>query len=326
MLEQALHFAMHDDRPPATHELPRTVNELRDWIEQRLQLDGEQGGVLLSAVDEVVRRQRELWQESKDEALQMVAQGFAEKVAGLQRELQAKDATVSSVARYFEEVVADLTEKSHRDPKTKLLNFAWFMERLESFLAVEQRVRWCAVGVVDITQFKWYNDTLGHSTGDRIIERVAAILAEQIRSADLLARERSMNRVARDLHARFGGDEFCFLIPDLPGPDEAVDIATRFKRAVERYPWAREDPGLAARPVVVDVGIVCLWLGPVAERRGVARKLAEDLIRLADRLMYDAKGQAAEDVHRMLVKVSHGEIVEAATRNERQRDRRHVIA
>ena len=54
-----------------------------------------------------------------------------------------------------------LTEKSHRDPKTKLLNFDWFMERVESFLAVEQRVRWCGVGVVDINSFKCYNDTLG---------------------------------------------------------------------------------------------------------------------------------------------------------------------
>jgi diguanylate cyclase (GGDEF)-like protein len=298
------------------------VNELRDWIERRLQLNGKQGTLLLTAIDEVVRHQRELWQESKNEAVQAVALGFAEKISGLQRELESRDATVSSVARYFEEVVADLTEKSHRDPKTKLLNFAWFMERLESFLAVEQRVRWCAVGVVDITQFKWYNDTLGHATGDRIIERVAAILAEQIRSADLLALERSANRVARDLHARFGGDEFCFLIPDLPGPDEAVDIATRFKRAVEGDHWPLEDPGLAQRPVIVDVGIVCLWLGPVSERRGVARKLAEDLIKQADRLMYDAKGQAAEDVHRMTVKVSHGDIVPA---HDTRRERRHHV-
>ena len=291
--------------------LPRSVNELRHWIETHLRLDRAQAGLLFSALDEVLRRERERWQESKNEAVQAVALGFAEKVSGLQRELDSRDATVNSVARYFEEVIADLTEKSHRDPKTKLLNFGWFMERLESFLAVEQRVRWCAVGVVDITQFKWYNDTLGHATGDRIIERVAAILAEKIRSADLLAVERSGNRVARDLHARFGGDEFCFLIPDLPGPDEAVDIATRFKNAVERFHWPLEDPGLAQRPVIVDVGIVCLWLGPVAERRGVARKLAEDLIKQADRLMYDAKGQAAERVHQMAVKVSRGEIVPA---------------
>ena len=53
-------------------------------------------------------------------------------------------------------------------------------------------------------------------------------------------------------------------------------IAERFKRAVERFDWAGR-VGLADRPVKVDVRIVCLHLGPVAERRGIARPLANDL-------------------------------------------------
>jgi diguanylate cyclase (GGDEF)-like protein len=226
----------------------------------------------------------------------------------VQRQLTEKDVTVSNIARYFEDVVAELTEKSHRDPKTKLLNFDWFMERLESFLAVEQRVRWCAIGVVDITSFKWYNDTLGHAIGDRIIERVARILADQIRSEDFLALERGSQ--ARDLHARFGGDEFCFLIPDLPGCTAAVEIADRFKEAVEAHDWTRDDRRLSQRPVLVDVGVVCLRLGQVSERRGVARKLAADLIHRADQLMYDAKGQKAERVHRAAVRIVDGLLVE----------------
>src|SRR6185437_3652284 len=111
----------------------------------------------------------------------------AAKMERLQRQLSEKDVTVSNIARYFEEVVADLTERSHRDPKTKLLNFDWFMERVESYLAVEQRVRWCGVGVVDINSFKLYNDTLGHAVGDKIIEGVARLLSVQIRSQDYLA-------------------------------------------------------------------------------------------------------------------------------------------
>ena len=63
------------------------------------------------------------------------------------------------------------------------MNFRRFIEQLEAFLALEQRGRWCAVGLVDITSFKWYNDTLGHALGDRIIDRVARLLREQIRVA-----------------------------------------------------------------------------------------------------------------------------------------------
>ena len=74
------------------------------------------------------------------------------------------------------------------------MNFGRFTEQLESFLALEQRGRWCAVGLVDITGFKWYNDALGHAVGDRIIERVAQMLREQVRSDDLIAQERPDDR------------------------------------------------------------------------------------------------------------------------------------
>ncbi|HEY3884230.1 MAG TPA: GGDEF domain-containing protein, partial [Vicinamibacterales bacterium] len=272
---------------------PHTAAELRDWVHHELKLDPDHESELLHRVEDVVARQRQLVEQSKQDAIRALSEGFAAKMERLQHQLSEKDVTVSNIARYFEDVVADLTEKSHRDPKTKLLNFDWFMERVESFLAVEQRVRWCGVGVVDINSFKSYNDTLGHATGDRIIERVAAILADQIRSEDFLAVERGEGR---DLHARFGGDEFCFLIPDLPGCGEAADIAGRFKDSVELHDWSREDPRLSARPVKVDVGVVCLRLGPVTERRGVARKLAAELIQEADKLMYDAKGRQATTV------------------------------
>ena len=289
---------------------PRNSEELRGWVHAELHLREADETRLFQAIDDVLASQRQLVEASKHEAIRALSEGFAEKMARLQRQLSEKDVTVSNIARYFEEVVAGLTEKSHRDPKTKLLNFDWFMERLESFLSVEQRVRWCGIGVVDINSFKWYNDTLGHAIGDKIIERVARILSDKIRSEDFLALERAGDR---DLHARFGGDEFCFLIPDLPGCTEAVEIADRFKHAVEAHDWSREDRRLAARPVHVDVGVVCLHLGGVAERRGVARKLAAELIHRADQLMYDAKGSKAAHVHPIVVEVRDGALVEAST-------------
>ena len=310
---------LEPDDHVTTSEL-RTTSDLRQWVHSRLRLSEPLAAELFRAVEQIVARQRQLIEQSKHEAIRALSEGFAAKMERLQRQLTEKDVTVSNIARYFEDVVAELTEKSHRDPKTKLLNFDWFMERLESFLAVEQRVRWCGVGVVDITSFKWYNDTLGHATGDRIIERVAAILSDQIRSEDFLALERGSE--ARDLHARFGGDEFCFLIPDLPGCYEAFEIADRFKDAVEAHDWTRDDRRLAARPVRVDVGVVCLRLGAVAERRGVARKLAAELIHRADTLMYDAKGKRAEHVYATAVRVDHGELVDIPDSFEHRRERR----
>jgi diguanylate cyclase (GGDEF)-like protein len=224
-------------------------------------------------------------------------------------------AAVDAVFTDFERLVADLTDKSHRDPKTKLINFETFTERLQSFLKLEQRGRWCAVGFADVAGFKWYNDTLGHAVGDRIIERVAQLLREQARADDLIANERPGSR-SRELHARFGGDEFCFLIPGLQEPSQAYAIGERFRTAVAQYGWTVEDDRLAAHPVLVDVGLVCLSLGPDAERRFIARRLAADLIQRADRLMYEAKGERARRIRFERLEIDNGELIALIDRNE----------
>jgi diguanylate cyclase (GGDEF)-like protein len=289
---------------------PQTRSELHAWIRENLRLPSQLEHALLAAIDAVFTRHERLWQESKHEAIQALSAGFADKMARVKTELSARDATVSSISRYFETLVADLTDRSHRDPKTKLMNFGRFTEQLESFLALEQRGRWCAVGLVDITGFKWYNDALGHAVGDRIIERVANLLREQVRSDDLLAQDRLNTARPPDLHARFGGDEFCFLIPDLAECDQAYAVAERFREAVERFDWTQEDRRLAVQPVRVDVGVVCLWLGRVAERRFIARRIAADLIQRADTLMYKAKGQRANHIYLLRARIENGGLVD----------------
>jgi diguanylate cyclase (GGDEF)-like protein len=298
--------------PPPTVQ-PQTRYDLQAWVQEHLHLQPHLETSLLEAIDTVFTRHERLWQESKQEAIQALSAGFADKMSRVKTELSAKDATVSSISRYFEGLVAELTDRTHRDPKTKLMNFARFTEQLESFLALEQRGRWCAVGLVDITGFKWYNDALGHSVGDQIIERVAQLLREQVRSDDLLAQERPGAPQAQDLHARFGGDEFCFQIPDLAEYHQAHAIAERFREAVERYDWTLEDHRLAAQPVRVDVGVVCLWLGRVADRRFMARRLAADLIQRADKLMYEAKGERASHIYLVRARLENGALVEISS-------------
>ena len=295
-----------DDNP-----LPQTRSELYSWVQNHFDLTADGEAALFAAIEAVFTRHERLWQQSKHEAIQALSAGFADKMARVTHELQAKDATVNSISRYFEGLVADLTDKSQRDPKTKLMNFQRFTEQLESFLALEQRGRWCAVGLVDITGFKWYNDALGHAVGDRVIERVANLLREQVRSEDLLAQERS-GHSSRELHARLGGDEFCFLIPDLGEWNLAYAVAERFREAVERFDWTTEDPRLADQPVHVDVGVVCLKLGRVAERRFIARRLAAALIHRADKVMYEAKGERAHHIYLQRVRLHDGELLDVA--------------
>ena len=289
---------------------PETRSELHQWVRDRLRLGAGDEQALLDAMDRVFLQHEHLWQQSKQEAIQAVSAGFTERLNRMRQELTARDATVSSIAGYFENLVADLTDRVHRDPKTRLMNFRRFIEQLEAFLALEQRGRWCAVGLVDITSFKRYNDQLGHALGDTIIDRVARLLREQVRSDDLIAQEAKDARAAQELHARFGGDEFCFLIPDLDEFSAAWVIAERFREAVERYDWSAEDERLAETPVHVDVGVVCLLLGPVGERRPHARALAHELLARADQLMYEAKARASDHITPVRVRVVNATLEE----------------
>ena len=123
---------------------PNTRSELHQWVRDRIHLPAGQEQALVDAIDNVFMQHERLWQQSKQEAIQAVSAGFTDRLNRLREELSARDATVSSIARYFEDLVADLTDRVHRDPKTRLMNFRRFIEQVEAFLALEQRGRWCA--------------------------------------------------------------------------------------------------------------------------------------------------------------------------------------
>src|SRR5207253_4659476 len=104
--------------------------------------------------------------------------------------------------------------------------------------------------------------------------------------------------------------EFCFLVPDLAEYSQAYAVGERFREAVERYDWTVEDSRLAVQPVRVDVGVVCLALGRVGERRFIARCLAADLLQRADKLMYEAKGERASHIYLMRLRLEDGALIE----------------
>ncbi|MDQ3069557.1 MAG: GGDEF domain-containing protein [Acidobacteriota bacterium] len=293
--------------PAPQIKLPRTTEELRAWVAHEFQIKSVDREALIRGIDSVLERQRRLFESSKTDALRALSQGFTEKIQTLHSQLSEKDTRVSAVTRYFERMVADLSDKSQRDSKTRLLRFDAFRHRFETYLSTEQRAARIGVGVVDINSFKIYNDTLGHAVGDRIIERVAQLLAEKVRSEDLIASDRA--GASRDLHARLGGDEFCFVITDLERPETACLIGNRYKSAVEAYDWSQEHDRLDERPVKIDVGIVCVELGSIDDRRRKAGELATALLDEADQLMYAAKQVSSSSVHVRSMRVADGTLV-----------------
>ena len=117
--------------------------------------------------------------------------------------------------------------------------------------------------MIDVDQFKSFNDLFGHIAGDRVLTAVARILQKQFRPRDLLV--------------RFGGDEFAVLLPGL-GAAEAMTIAERVRQAVSGTTGDSND-SLIQVPVEVSMGIAELEPGGSFE----------SLLRSADAALYRAK-------------------------------------
>ena len=135
-------------------------------------------------------------------------------------------------------------EQLLHDPLTGLPSRLVLNDRLR--LALERARRHgsaVAVLFIDLDRFKVINDSLGHATGDRVLQ----VVAERLRS----------NARGTDLAVRFGGDEFVIVCEDLGGPAAALAIAERFG-ALLRVPVPVDG---RAHVLTVSVG-VCVTTAP----------------------------------------------------------------
>jgi diguanylate cyclase (GGDEF)-like protein len=155
-----------------------------------------------------------------------------------------------------------LIEHAHVDPLTGLPNRRALMDRLQMEWARRQRHGGeLSFIMADIDCFKRFNDTYGHSIGDKVLQEVARTIARQCRESDL--------------PARYGGEEFAIVIPNetISG---AIHVAERCRQAIEKVNLSVASESL--RPTA-SFG--------VADAAGVSS--GELLVDRADQALYAAK-------------------------------------
>lgn len=175
---------------------------------------------------------------------------------------------------HFVATARDITERmavqeqlqhlAHHDVLTGLPNRMLFMDRLQQALdRARRRGRTFAIMFLDLDEFKRINDVHGHVTGDRVLRDVAARLRDAVRVSDTVA--------------RFGGDEFAFVVDDLAQATDLAIVAAKIRQAFA------EPIALAEGEFLVGASIgVSLYPDDGAD--------ADALLKRADAAMYSAKG------------------------------------
>lgn len=188
-------------------------------------------------------------------------------------------------------LVRDITER--KDSESKIFHLAYFdnltglpnrqsfMERLEGEI---KRARYTgnklAVLFLDLDGFKSINDTMGHNTGDIVLQWAAERLQSSTRPSDFVSRSNADQSEVK--LARLGGDEFTVVIPNLSRAEDALILAHRIRETMRR-PFHLE-----SRDVVLTASIgIALYPDDGAD--------AETLLKHADTAMYHAKNEGRDN-------------------------------
>ncbi len=161
-----------------------------------------------------------------------------------------------------ERLLAEAIDRADHDPLTGLLNHRAFQRRLEEEADRAQRGGGLlAIALLDIDNFKFFNDVYGHKVGDEVLQKVAAALRAASRSYDAIS--------------RFGGDEFAILMP-CKGGETASELTAHLRQRLAGVSYRPEGYDQAI-PLGLSVGLALFPSEGAA--RGDVLELADERLR-----------------------------------------------
>ena len=177
----------------------------------------------------------------------------------LDRELLLRSMQYSIERKRYQE---QLEFQANYDALTGLPNRNLLHDRLKQSVFAQRFVRSIGVVFIDVDHFKFVNDSLGHNTGDKLLQRVAERLSQSVRDGDTVA--------------RLGGDEFILILNDQTGEEF---IYRAMQRIISRV----------AEPIVLDGNELLVTCSAGVSLYPQDGRDVETLLKNADAAMYRAK-------------------------------------
>lgn len=179
---------------------------------------------------------------------------------------------------YYLDTISVYSNFANFDGLTGLYNHRFFQQALEKEIARAQRLNHpVSLMMIDIDNFKQYNDAFGHPRGDAALKEIAGVLQRSIRSYDLAA--------------RYGGEEMAIILPQVP-PHKSLSLARRIQTAVAEKAF-RGAADTHRVKLTVSIGIAGL---------PAHAKTKSELIERADQSLYVAKEEGRNRVRVSLVR------------------------
>ncbi len=175
---------------------------------------------------------------------------------------------LSSAFKNFFHLYKDTEEKSKIDFLTKLYNHGFFKLKLDEIFAKSEDYNGFTVALLDVDDFKKYNDTNGHLQGDELLKFFGKFIKEKTENYSEM------------ISARYGGEEFAILMPDI-STNEAVSILNKIRKELNDTHFK----GVEYLPL----GCISFSAGVVEFAKGTYG--SSELLRKADKALYFAKAQ-----------------------------------
>lgn len=197
-----------------------------------------------------------------------------DRLADTTRLLEARTRALADANEHLSSAVETLHRISSQDGLTGVANRRHFDETLAREWRRAARTRSAlSMLMLDIDFFKAFNDNAGHQAGDECLRRVAQTLSDALQRAG-------------DLVARYGGEEFALLLPETDA-EHAQQLAWILRDLIAALDIPH--PASPFRQVTVSIGVTTV----VPPRDGSG---AQELVRVADEALYDAKRQGRNRV------------------------------